>query len=79
MVLIIFLFVSISEDDDYQTRFQEVETELKNSNIKRIRHSHSNTHYWTTLFALKTWFLRHTKRLRKIPPKNRLITFKKVL
>jgi hypothetical protein len=66
-----------SEDDDYQTRFQEVETELKKFNRQTDTTFSFKTHIIVQHCCLETWFLGHTKMLRKNPQSNRLLAFKK--
>jgi hypothetical protein len=67
-----------SEEDNYQTRFKEVETELET--IKKIGiypSFQTRIHIIVQHCCIETWFLGHSKMLRKNPQSQKLSEFKK--
>jgi hypothetical protein len=67
-----------SEEENYQTRFQEVETELET--IKKIDlypSLQTNIHIILQHCCMETWFLGNSKMLRKNPQNKKLSELKK--
>lgn len=68
-----------SEEDDYQTRFQEVEIILEETKTQVDISSSLNTqiHIIVQHCCIETWFLGHIKMLRKNPHSETLLKFKR--